>query len=149
MLIYQPTILPIIEYLSIIVNSSNKRKIKKLQLLQNRAIRITSNPKGYISTEETDDYHKRLHLDLLENKIKYFMLKLMYKLSCLDCNIACYRPNRVLRTDPKVKMKIDFTDKKRVHISPLYLCNCLWDKLEADIQLSQNRWQFLAITFRN
>ena len=142
MLIYKPTILPIIEYLSIIVNSSTKRKIKKLQPLQNRAIRIISNLKGYISTEEMDDFHKRLHLDLLENKRKYFMLKMMYKLSRLDCNIACYRPNRVLRTDPKVKMKIDFTDKERVHMSPFYLCNCLWDKLEADIQLSQNRFIF-------
>ena len=142
LLIYKQTILPIIDYLSIIVNSSTKRKIKKLQPLQNRAIRTILRLKGYISTEEMDDYHDRLHLELLENRRKYFMLKMMYKLSHFECNIDRYRPTRVLRTAPKVKMKVCFTDKERVRKSPYYLCNRLWDKLEADVQLSQNRFAF-------
>ena len=52
LLIYKQTILPIIDYLSIMVHSSTKRKIKKLHPLQNRAIRIILNLKGFIGTEE-------------------------------------------------------------------------------------------------
>ena len=142
LLIYKQTILPIIDYLSIIVNSSTKRKIKKLQPLQNRAIRTILKLSGYISTENMDDHHERLHLVLLENRRKYFMLKMMYKLSRIESNIDHFRPDRVLRTAPKVKMKIEFTDKERVCKSPFYLCNRLWDKLEADIQLLQNPFIF-------
>ena len=141
-LIYKQTILPIIDYLSIIVNSSTKRKIKKLQPLQNRAIRIILNLKGYISTEEMNGLHGRVRLEMLENRRKRFMLKMMYKLSLIDSNIDHYRPSRVLRTCPKVKMKIDFTDKERVRRSPYHLCNQLWDKLEAETQNSPNGFIF-------
>ena len=39
-------------------------------------------------------------------------------------------------------MKIDFTDKERVLRSPYYRCNMLWDKLDSDIQLSENIFEF-------
>ena len=41
---------------------------------------------------------------------------------------------RLLRTAPKVKMKIDFTTKERVMRSPYYICNQVWDKLDSLIQ---------------
>ena len=53
-----------------------------------------------------------------------------------------YRPERVLRTAPKVKMKVDFTDKERVRRSPYYKCNRLWDKLDSSIQTSCNIIEF-------
>ena len=58
----------------------------------------------------------------------FFMLKFMYKLSRDVENVNMYRPERVLRTAPKVKMKIDFTDKERVRRSPYYIGNWLWDR---------------------
>ena len=48
-----------------------------------------------------------------------FMLKLMYKLSLDAENV------RVLRTAPKVKMKVDYTDKESVLRSPYYNCSRL------------------------
>ena len=136
--IYKQTILPIIDYLSILVNSSTKRKIKKLQPLQNRAVRIISKRSGYISTEDMNALHLRFRLQHLENRRKMFMLKMMYKLSLKDENLDKYRPDRILRTHPKVKMKVDFTDKERVRRSPYYLGNQLWDKLDVNVQLSKN-----------
>ena len=70
------------------------------------------------------------------------MLSMMYKLSRIKENVNTYRPERQLRTGPKVKMKIDFTDKERVLRSPYYKCNMLWDKLDSDIQLSENIFEF-------
>ena len=66
------------------------------------------------------------------------MLKMMYKLSLKDENLDKYRPDRILRTHPKVKMKVDFTDKERVRRSPYYLGNQFWDKLDVNVQLSKN-----------
>ena len=58
-----------------------------------------------------------------------FILILMYKLSKIEENVNIYRPEMLLRTGPKVKMKLDFTDRERVLRSPYYVCNRLWDKL--------------------
>ena len=53
-----------------------------------------------------------------------------------------YRPDILLRTGPKVKMKLAFTDKERVLRSPYYMCNRLWDKLDSTIQLSKDIFEF-------
>ena len=53
-----------------------------------------------------------------------------------------YRPEVVLRTAPKVKMKVDFTDKEKVCRSPYYLCNQVWDKLDSSVQCSKNIFEF-------
>ena len=53
-----------------------------------------------------------------------------------------YRPEVVLRTVPKVKMKCDFTDKERVRRSPYYLCIQLWDKLTSAVQKSSSMYEF-------
>ena len=42
------------------------------------------------------------------------MVKLMYKLGLDSGNDNNYRSEIVLRTAPKVKMKIEFADKERV-----------------------------------
>ena len=66
----------------------------------------------------------------------------MYKLSLKKENVNTYRPDIVLRTAPKVKMKVDFTDKERVRCSPYYLCVNLWDKLNSTIQTSRSLYEF-------
>ena len=53
-----------------------------------------------------------------------------------------YRPEMLLRTGPKVKMKVSFTDKERVRRSPFYVCNRLWDKLDSSVQLSKTMLEF-------
>ena len=109
LLIYKQTILPILDYLCVLVESSTQRKIGKLQPLQNRAVRIVKRLNGYISTEDMIKLHKQLHLKVLSERRKMFMLMLMYKLSIDIENVDARRPEMVLRTGPKVKMKVPFT----------------------------------------
>ena len=67
----------------------------------------------------------------------------MYKLSRDMENMNSYRPEMLLRTAPKVKMKIDFTDKERVRLSPYYMSNQLiWDKIDSSIQTSKTMLEF-------
>ena len=58
--IHKQTVLPILDYMSIVVNSSTQRKIKKLQPLQNRAIRTIEKRSGYIRTEEMKELHSKI-----------------------------------------------------------------------------------------
>ena len=113
-----------------------------MQPLQNRAIRIIEKRTGYISTEDMDELHVKNRLKKLCDRRKMFMLKMMYKLSLKEENVNTYRPDVVLRTAPKVKMKIGFTDKERVRRSPYYLCNNLWDRLNSTLQKSVNMFEF-------
>ena len=112
LLIYKQTILPILDYLSFLVYSSTQRKISKLQPVQNRAIRIVRKKSGYISTADMEVLHKELKLKLLVERRKLFMLALMYKLSKIENNVNTYRPEMLLRTSSKVKMKLALTKKK-------------------------------------
>ena len=70
---------------------------------------------------------------------------MMYKLSKVERNVERYRPEMLLRTGPKVKMKIAFTNKERVRRSPFYLCNALWDKLDSKVQVAKNVIEFKSI----
>ena len=97
---------------------------------------------GCISTLEMNNLLKELNLKLLENRRKYFMLNLMYKLSKEEDNIERYRPEMLLRTGPNVKMEIAFTNKERVLHCPFYLCNRLWGKLNSNVQLAETAAEF-------
>ena len=44
------------------------------------------------------------------------MLMLMFKLSCDENNVNMCRPEMMLRTGPKVKMKAPFTDKEVYYV---------------------------------
>ena len=71
-MIYKQTILPILDYLSVLVNSSTCRKISKLQPVQNQAIRIIKKLSGYVSTDDMENIHKELNLKLLKERRKFF-----------------------------------------------------------------------------
>ena len=79
---------------------------------------------------------------MLSEHRNIFMLKLMYKLSQEFENVNTYRPEMVLRTTPKVKMKIEFTDMAKVRRSPYYVCNQVWDKLDSSVQRAKSIWEF-------
>ena len=122
-MIYKQTILPILDYVSVLVNTSTQRKIAKLQPLQNRAVRIIKKLSGHVSTSDMRNLYDSLNLKLLYYRRKMFMLKMMYRLIKDESNIERYRPEILLRTGPKVE--IAFKNKERVLKKAFYLCNKL------------------------
>ena len=70
MLTYKQAILPILDYVSMLVNSSTQRMISKLQPLQNRAVHITKKVTGYVNTGDMRDTHKDLNLKWLDYRRK-------------------------------------------------------------------------------
>ena len=118
----------------IIANSTTSRATRKLQPLQNRAVKIILGINRYVSTEEMKDLDVQLFLMNLAERRKMFMLKMMFKYSKFEDCVDHRKPKIELRTRPKVKMKTVFTKKERVFKSPYYLCNKLWDQLTFVIQ---------------
>ena len=66
-----------------------------------------------------------------------------YKCSLIVNNLDLYRPNVVLRTRPKEKLKTAYTNKQRVLKSSYYLVSLLWNQLDVDIQMSENYYRFV------
>ena len=85
-----------------------------------------------------DAMHKTFGLCKLKIRRKLFILNTMYKYSKKIENVEVYRPNIMLRTGPKVKLKLPFTAKDRVIKSSYYLVVCLWNKLDADLQTADS-----------
>ena len=109
---------------------------KMQQVLQNRAIRTINNRHNYVSSQELDAMHHELHLDKLDVRRKYFMLKMMHKYSQVAENVDIYRGRNFVRGNRKVKLKLPFSDKTRVLQSPYYrsVHVCLWNQLDYKLQ---------------
>ena len=141
-LVYKQTILPYFDYVSLIAESSTKRKIGKFQPLQNRAVKIILKRNEYVSTEDMKLLHNQLRLSLLCTRRRKFMLKLIFKLSKSEENVELYRPDIRLRGREKVRMHKPYSNKERVLKSPYYLAVNLWNQLDEEMQTIQNRFDF-------
>ena len=142
LLLYKQMILPLLDYMCVIVDSSISRIIRKIQPLQNCSIKIILGINRYVSTDEMNMLHVQLSLMKLSERRKMFMLKMMYKYSQYEEYVDQYRPKVELRARPKVKMKVAFTRKERVLKSPYYLCNKLWDQLDHTVQNANTCYEF-------
>ena len=61
------------------VNSCGTRQVKKLQPLQNRAIRIVKKLTGYVSTAEMNELDVKMNLKMLCDRRKIFMIFMRIK----------------------------------------------------------------------
>ena len=120
---------------SLINEYSIRKKVNKLQPLQNRAVKIILNKYEYICTEEMMNLHSQLGLLTMGCRRKMFMLCLVFKYSKKQINLDEHRPDMVLCGRHKVKIKLAFSNKGRVLKSPYYLAVHLWNQLEVDVQM--------------
>ena len=69
----------------------------------------------------------------------------MFGQSCKPENIDCYRPERILRSRNKVKLRSNFTRITKIQKSPFYRGVHLWDSLPQNIQCEQSKISFKNI----
>ena len=70
------------------------------------------------------------------------ILKIMFGQSRNNDNIKYYRPERVLRSNDKVKLKSKFTRISKIKRSPYYRGISLWNKLPQSMQCEQDKTRF-------
>ena len=93
--------------------------IDKLERIQDRILR-TIEYKCVEKRENIDVLKARYAVEKLCVRRKRNLLKIMFNESHNDDNIDYYRPERVLRSEDKVKIKSKFTRITKVQKSPFY-----------------------------
>ena len=139
-LIYKQTILPVIEYADLMVESGPTAKVTRLQTLQDRAIRIIDNGK-----------HPNLDIDILANLYRLQPLKIrraehlsamMYCLSKDSTKMEKARPIIHLRSQNKIRFKIYKRQYEKYLKSPLSRGVVLWDRIPESVQRSTTKVKF-------
>ena len=78
MLVYKQTVLPLTEYVSFVMCLNNKHDVDKLQVLQNRALRMCyniHNPRDISLLQ----LHERAKVDMLHKRRTLQLLPIMYE----------------------------------------------------------------------
>ena len=139
-LIYKDMILPIVEYGDIYLYSATKASRKKIQTLQNKALRIALKKDN---TYGTDDLHKKAKLQKLKIRRRIHLLLHMYQYSQLS-NFNGWKKRTGIRARSShtktmllKKQNIGRFKKSVEYQGPKY-----WNALPKNIQLSDNYYQF-------
>ena len=140
--IYKCMIRPHMDYIDFVVDSGTQDRIKKLDRLQEKAIRRIEYTFDKNSRKEIDVLQKEFNIDSLPVRRKRNLVKLVHKSSKNKVNIDISRPQRDLRSNSKVKLKNKFTSITKVYNSPLYRGIRLWDQLPPDLQSEENNIRF-------
>ena len=142
LLIYKTMIRPHFDYGDYIIDSGIQSKIEKMERIQDRIIRTIEYK--YIM-EERDDIDKlktRYNIEKLYIRRKRNLLKIMFGQSLNTDNIDYYRPERILRSRHKIKLKVKFTRITKIQKSPFYRGISLWNTLPQSLQFEQNKVRF-------
>ena len=141
LLLYKQTVIPIMEYVGIVMDSGHRDNIDKLHRMQLRAIKCIKN--NYALTyDEADEYSAELGLKSLETRRKEQLLKLMFNYSKSGKYVDLRRPDIILRNNNAIKFIKQRTEKEKVMRSPYYRGCTLWDQLTFEVQSSSDIYTF-------
>ena len=139
-LIYKQTILPIVEYADLLVESGPLDKVARLQRLQEKAVRIIDNRN-----------HIDLDVDIVSNLFRITPLKIrraehlslmMYRLKDDHLLIDHSRPNVHLRGRNKIKFKIYKRQKEKYLRNPVSRGITMWNRIPERVQRSTTKVKF-------
>ena len=140
--IYKTMIRPHLDYIDFVIDSSSADRVKRLDTLQNKALRRIE----YCPIKENRlDYsilQKKYNIEELRLRRKRNLVKIIHARSPLLESIDTECHSIDLRSSNKVKIKMDYTAKSRVFNSPLYRGARLWDMLPADLQKEKDKYVF-------
>ena len=129
--LYKTTILPILDYNDVYYFLLNEDKQRKLQAMQNRALRIIFKDRHY----HVNEMHELANLSTLMVRRKVHMAGLMYKRSKNSFYHDTH--NLPLRQFDKVVLRTPVVRLFKTMKSPQYMGSKLWNSLPVDIQKSQ------------
>ena len=129
---------PHLDYIDFVVDSGTTDCIKKLDRLQENAIRRIKYCFNKNSPKEIDVLQGEFNTESLPLWRKRNLVKIVYKTSKDEVNVDSSRPNIELRSKPKVKLKNKFTSITKVYNSPSYRGMRLWAQLPPELQKQEN-----------
>lgn len=140
--IYKSAILPYLDYNILFYSSASKLFQNKLQILQNKAIRIICK---LPQRTNIDEFHVKLNIWHVPNRHWYFLLKYMYTQSLNAEAIA--RDTRILSTQMHHGRPFFLPHRSSTQYmkSFIYVGRSLWNQLAPEIQNIPTLAQFAAI----
>ena len=139
-LIYKVRIRPHFDYGDYMVDSGTQNKIDKLERIQDRIVRTIEFKHTAENRENIDKL--KYNIEKLCVRRKQNLLKIMFGQSRNEMNIDSYRPERILRSRNKVKLKSKFTRINKIQKSPYYRGIILWDTIPQNLQCEQSKVNF-------
>ena len=132
--IFKTMIRPHLDYIDFVIDSSSTDRVKRLDNLQNKALRRIEYCMVKENRLEYNVLQKKYNIEDLRLRRKKNLLKIIHArtplLKSSDPENHCIE----LRSNNKVKIKMDFTAITRVYNSPLYRGTSLWNLLPTDLQ---------------
>ena len=140
LLVYKNMILPIMEYGDIYLISASAENMRKLQVLQNRALKCALDKEKRYSTLKL---HKEAKIFKLKHRRKLHLIQHMYKFSQLP-NFSGWkgRPSIRTRSSKKKLMKIKTPTVTKFQNSMSYRGPKSWNSLPKEIQKEPTFMQF-------
>ena len=111
--------------------SGTQAKIEKIESIQDKIVRTIGYKWKSDAREDIDILREKYNIESLITRRKRSLLKIMYKQSLDEINIDNYRPDRILCSRNKVKLKSSFTRITKIQgVRSIevytYGTNCLW-----------------------
>lgn len=124
-----------LEYANVTHSLVSVKLRRKIQRLQNRALRII-----YRNTLDLDlsALHVRANIGTLAQRTARQVLCLMYRRAHLSDSYPLEEPKGRTRSNNKMKFQIPRPKYERIKSYPLYHGSTLWDKLDEMTQKSQD-----------
>ena len=131
LLVYKNMILPILEYGDIFLSSLSKITKKKLQTLQNKALRIALNDRG---ADNTDGLHQQAKILKLTKRRKMHCLQFIFKKKNNNALLTKKSVGRQTRSSYKVTFMLRKPSSEKYKSCLSYSGFRAWNQLPASIQ---------------
>ena len=138
--VYKQTILPIVEYADLLIESGPAERVTQLQNLENRSIRIIDNKSN--PNLDVNRLSSLYRLAQLKERRAEHLCVVMYRVSKKQELLENHRPAVNLRSKNKIKFKVRRRDKEKYLKSPLSRGIVLWDRIPEEIQKSTTKVKF-------
>ena len=139
-LIYKQFVLPLLDYVDFIVDSSTQKSIEQLNKIQRRALRIVD--RGAHWQDNTEVLENLYNLKPLRERRRIQHLALMYRLAHSGYKIDAVRPVIRLRNRNKIKFLTPATKLSKILNSPFYRGVRMWDMLSEEVQRATTKFKF-------
>lgn len=131
LLVYKSKIMSYIDYALLFYSSFKKADQRKLQVLQNRAIRVILKlPKR----TNVDKYHITLKLWHIETRFRFFLLKYMYTLAIRATDSSIDRRPLFTRSHDATAFRLPVRCSSKYINSFVYVGRTLWNMLDARLK---------------
>ena len=138
-MVYKNMILPVLEYGNIFLSATNLETRKKMQVLQNKALRCALLEDNF---SNVSDLHCAARLNKLKHRRDRQVLLFMYPLAQVSENLKKKCVGVRTRSSQKKSMKVKKPNTERFKRSVVYRGPKMWNVLSKDTQFCDSYHQF-------